>query len=203
MRNNALNRFGLLAVAALFAASPSLMASTINYTGALPDQNTLFEVKYTLTTTSTVTISTSGVPTGDFFPVLWLFNSTDTTQLDKNDPAVFLNALITEINQGPGTYDVILTTFDQHYCKGNTVCNGVVYGNTGWSYNGNFFGRSPNFNLTIASDAPLMDNAHFSNPNPTQAFPGTNAPEPGSVGLILAGGAIIGWLRFRRSRKFV
>jgi len=201
--------FLYVAALALLANTGSMMATPITFTGSLPNPNALFEVSYTIPvgTTATVTIATSGVPGGDFFPVLWLFNSTDTTQLDKNDPNVNQDASMTETNQGPGTYDVILTTFDQHYCKANTVCNGVVYGNTGWSYNGSFFGRSTDFTLTISSAGdPINDSTGcVANPggcinaSPNRAY--ASAPEPATAGMLLAGGAFLGWFKFRRRRN--
>ena len=206
MRIQVLRRFGQLAGLALLAGSTSLMATT-TYSGSLPNPNALFEVQYTLTTTSNVTISTSGVPGGDFFPFLWLFNSTDTMQLDKNDPLALQDASMTEANQAPGTYDVILSAFDQHYCVANTICNGFVYGNTGWSYNGSFFARSPKFNVNISSASTFNSTAcsevpgNCINPSPTRAFPAnTGAPEPTTAGLLVAGGVVIGWFRWR-SRK--
>ncbi len=109
MRNNVLSRFGLLAAAALLAGSTSLTASILNYSGTLPNPNALFEVQFSISTTSTVSIFTNGtVGTNEIFPVLWLFNSTDTVQLDKNDPPSLVNALMTETNLAAGLYDVIL-----------------------------------------------------------------------------------------------
>ena len=208
MKINKINRFGLMAVAALLAGSASsLMATTITYSGTFPNPNALFEVQFSIASTSTVSIFTSGTPgTTEIFPVLWLFNSTDTVQLDKNDPAPLQNASMTETNLAPGVYDVILSTFDQHYCVANTNCNGIFYSNTGWSYNGSFFGGSHNFNVTIQSANTFADtfgcsdnNAACIHPNPTQAFVGT--PEPASFGLLLSGGAVIGWFKFRRRRN--
>jgi hypothetical protein len=205
MKMNTMKRFGLLAVTALLAGSAStLMATTITYTGTFPNPNALFEVQFSIAATSTVNIFTNGTPgTNEIFPVLWLFNSTDTTQLDKNDPAALQNASMTETNLAAGIYDVILSTFDQHYCKANTNCNGVFYNNTGWSYNGSFFGGSQNFSVTIQSASTFTDNTSGCetnsngciNPSPTQALA---TPEPATAGLLLAGGAILGWFRFRR-----
>ena len=204
-----IKRFGYVSALTLLAGTSSIFGTPIVFNGSLPNPNALFEVSYTIPvgTTATVTISTSGVPTGDFFPVLWLFNSTDTVQLDKDDPPVLQDATMTEVNQGAGTYDVILGTFDQHYCKANTVCNGVIYGNTGWSYNGSFFGRSTDFTLTISSAGdPINDSTGcVANPNacinshPNQAYAAT--PEPATAGMLLAGGAVLGWLKFRRRRN--
>jgi hypothetical protein len=208
MKTMKMNRFRLLAAAALLAGSAStLMATTITYSGTFPNPNALFEVQFSIGATSNVSIFTNGtVGTNEIFPVLWLFNSTDTTQLDKNDPSPLQNASMTETNLAAGIYDVILSTFDQHYCKANTNCNGTVYSNTGWSYNGNFFGGSHNFSLTIQSDSNITDKTSGCetnsngcvNPNPTQAFA---TPEPATAGLLLAGGAVMGWFRFRRRRN--
>jgi hypothetical protein len=208
MKINTLRRSGLLAVATLLAGSASsLMATTITYSGTFPNPNALFEVQFSIAATSTVSIFTNGTPhTDEIFPVLWLFNSTDTIQLDKNDPPSLQNASMTETNLAAGIYDVILSASDQHYCKANTVCNGVVYGNTGWSYNGSFFGGSQNFSVTIQSANTFTDsfgcsdnNAACIHPNPTQAFVAN--PEPATAGLLLAGGAVMGWFKFRRRRR--
>jgi hypothetical protein len=204
MKINTLSKFGFLAVTAFFAGSASLMASTISFSGTLPNPNALFEVQFTIGAVSSVSIFTNGtVGTNEIFPVLWLFNSTDTTQLDKNDPPALSNASMTETNLAAGTYDVILSTFDQHYCQANTNCNSVFYNNTGWSYNGSFFGGSQNFSVTIQSASTFTDNTSSCETNsngcihasPTQAFA---TPEPASVGLLLAGGAVLGWFRMRR-----
>lgn len=209
MNINTMKRYGLLALTALLAGSGStLMATTITYSGTFPNPNALFEVQFSIAGTSNVSIFTNGaVGTNEIFPVLWLFNSTDTVQLDKNDPPSLQNASMTETNLAAGIYDVILTTFDQHYCAANTVCNGVVYGNTGWSYNGSFFGGSQNFSLTIQSASSFTDNTSSCETNssgcvhlnPAQAV--VAAPEPATFGLLLAGGAVMGWLRFRRLRN--
>src|SRR5689334_417708 len=159
MKNSHVNRFGFLGVMAFLACTASMTATTISYSGTLPNPNALFEVQFTITQTENVTIQTTGIPnTNVIVPVLWLFNSTDTVQLDKNDPPFPQNAIMTETNLAAGTYDIILSTFDQHYCAANTNCNGVVYGNTGWSYNGSFFNAPGNFNLTITSSSSMTDN---------------------------------------------
>jgi PEP-CTERM motif len=198
-----------LIAAILLLLSATAGATTLTYSGTLPDQNDLFDVEFSLATTATVTMQTSGVPTGDFLPVLWLFNSTNTTQLDKNDPTALQNALMTEVNLAPGTYNLVLSTFDQHYCTANTACNGVTYANTGWSYNGNFFGRSPNFSVSITSTAALTDLTNSCSTTasncfdpPTRAYQSAAiAPEPASAGLLLLGAGVLGFWRFRAARR--
>ena len=194
---------GLLAAAGLLFLSAPAGASTLTYSGTLPDDNDLFTVPFSLSAPGSVTMSTSGVSSGDFFPVLWLFNSTETTQIDKDDPPVNQDASMTD-NLAAGAYMLILSTFDQHYCVANTICNGVVYSNTGWSYNGNFFGRSQNFSVSIVSSVTLNDlsNSCSTTPGncydaPTPAF--SSAPEP--VSLSLAGLGLSGLLFWRKLRR--
>ena len=202
MKINTLSKFGFLAVTAFFAGSASLMASTISFSGTLPNPNALFEVQFTLSTASNLTLLTSSWAAGNFDPVLWLFDSTGTTQLAKNDDTGVGNndSTISLPSFAAGTYLAVVTSFDQHWCVANTICNGTVYGNTGWSYNGNFFGRGTGYALSITATAANTPTTNSSEviTNPTEVFA---TPEPASAGLLIAGGAVLGWLRFRRSRK--
>jgi Bacterial pre-peptidase C-terminal domain/PEP-CTERM motif len=202
MRINTMSKFGFLAVTAFLAGSASLMASTISFSGTLPNPNALFEVQFTLGTASDLTLQTSSWAAGNFDPVLWLFDSTGATQLAKNDDTSVSNkdSTISLTGFAAGTYLAVVSSFDQHWCVANTVCNGTVYGNTGWSYNGNFFGRGTGYALSIAATAANTPTTNSSGviTNAPQAFA---TPEPASAGLLIAGGAVLGWLRFRRSRK--
>jgi len=197
---------GLVALAGLLFLSASAGASTLTYSGTLPNENDLFIVPFSLSTSGSVTMSTSGVPSGDFDPVLWLFNSTETTQIDKNDPPASQDSSMTDI-LAAGTYVLILSTFDQHYCVANTNCNGVVYSNTGWSFNGNFFGRSPNFNVSITSSVTLNDLSNSCSTNasncydaPTRSYTSAaTAPEPVSLSLVGLGlSGLLFWRKLRR-----
>jgi hypothetical protein len=204
-----LKSHALLAVVTVLFGSLSLTGSTLTYSGTMPNSNALFEVRITLNSTQNLTIQTQGVgapPVGNFNPILWLFNSDGTVQIDKNDPPANQNALITETNFGAGIYNVILSVFDQHWCTANTLCNGVVYVNTGWSYKGDIGSHSPNFTVQITG-SDITDNSKSCSttpsnciiPNPPQAFP-ASVPEPTSAGLLLIGAGLFGWRKFRHCR---
>jgi hypothetical protein len=112
----------------------------------------------------------------------------------NNDSTILLTSF------AAGTYLAVVTSFDQHWCPANLPCNGTTYGNTGWSYNGNFIGRGTGYALSINATAACTPVTNSSGviTNATKAFA---TPEPASAGLLIAGGAVLGWLRFRRSRK--
>jgi len=191
---------------ALVSGSVIASAATLTYSGTLPNPNAIFEVKFTLDTQANLTMQTTSVVGGGFDAVLWLFDSTGTTQLAKNDPPANTEAMISEPNFAAGTYLLILSAWDQHYCLANSVCNGVDYGNTGWSYNGlpDFGGRGSNFALTINAneeDTPT-ENSHAVL-DPTQAVPAA-VPEPASAAMLMTAGALLllrrPWLRLRAAR---
>lgn len=185
---------------ALLTGSAFLAGATLSYSGNFPagNPNALFEVNFTMSTTADLTISTSTIAHDGFQGVLWLFNSVGM-QLAKDDPPVDTEAMISLPGFSAGTYEVILSAFDQHYCLANTDCNGVVYGNTGWSYNGDFGSDNLNYAFTVNTSAgTLTENSTELDPSPTRAFP-LPTPEPASAALFLTGGALL-CLRLRRQR---
>jgi hypothetical protein len=209
---------GILAV----CFSLTLTASTIKGSGNLPsgNPNALIEIPFTANSADLVIQTDSWGTSGGFDPVLWVFDSTGTTQLDKDDDicnavsfppgcgvVVNRNAMIP--NAGDSrfgtfsfssgtTYLLILSAFDQHYCKANTLCNGVVYPNTGWTNGGSFHGLGTNYDIVFnATNAPT-----FINPPPeghqyppVTDYPLAGVPEPGSAGCILIGGVFFIWRR--------
>jgi hypothetical protein len=182
----------------LVAGCLTASGATLNFTGNLPNPNALFEVQFTLSTQANLTMQTTSVVGGGFDAVLWLFDSTGTTQIAKNDPMTNVEAMISEPNFPAGTYLLILSAFDQHYCVANTICNNVVYANTGWSYNGlvNFGGRGSNFGVSITADQPdnPTENTNFIDSAPARAIP--SVPEPGSATLLLAGAGLLALRRW-------
>ena len=81
----------------------------------------------------------------------------------------------------------------------NSVCNGVVYGNTGWSYHGDFGNDTLAYAFSISTDqGSLTQNSATFDLSPTQAFPAA-VPEPASASLFLIAGASLllrrAWLR--------
>jgi len=193
------HRYGLGSIMALFFGSVTLLGSPLTFSGGLPDPNAVLEVRFTLNAPENLTIATTSVTAGGFDAVLWLFDSTGTTQLYKDDPPTNTDATISVPNFAAGTYELVLSAFDQHYCLANTLCNSVQYPNTGWSYKGlaNFGGRSSAYGLTIS--AGTEDSAGIVDPTP--ASPGSTAPETNSAGLLLSGGALLVCFRAARARK--
>lgn len=165
--------------------------ATLNYSGNFPNNpNALYEVQFTTSAAANLTIATTSISNNGFQGVLWLFNSSGTTQLTKNDPPVDVEAMI-NTPEPAGTYLLILSAFDQHYCLANSVCNNVLYGNTGWSYNGDFGNDTLAYAFSITADAGnLSQNSQSFDPTPTQAFPAA-VPEPGSAALFMIGGALL------------
>ena len=175
-------------------------AATFEYTGALADPNQIFEVIFTVTqANTTITAQTFGWHEGDFDPVLWLFSST-MQQITKNDDAcngqgcspVNRDSLI-NATLGPGTYTLVLTTFDQHWWVYGTPGTPPYVTTTGWSYMGDFSGLPPNYDLVLTTGSAIAA------PNTQLVFPPhDNAPEPSSALLIAAGGALLAWGSKRR-----
>ena len=188
-----------LRLIAILAVASGSYGATLNYSGNFPNNpNALFEVQFTTSVASNLTIATSSISNNGFQGVLWLFNSSGTTQLTKNDPPVDVEAMI-NTPEPAGTYLLILSAFDQHYCLANSVCNGVVYGNTGWSYNGDFGNDTLAYAFSISTDqGSLTKNSATFDLSPTQAFPAA-VPEPASAALLLIGGASLllrrAWVR--------
>src|SRR5207237_947508 len=106
MKTTHLPQFALsvLAVMGLVIVLPILSASTLTYSGTLPNPNALFEVQFTLGSQANLTMQTTSVVAGGFDAVLWLFDSTGTTQLAKNDPMTAVEAVISLPNFSAGTY---------------------------------------------------------------------------------------------------
>ena len=201
----------MIAVLSLMTGFAAVQAATIiPDSGTLPNVNALAEVTFTLNAPSDVSATTFNVGNPGFFnPTLWLFDlgTTPQTQLDKNDPAPNTNAAFdyqtdTSLLLPAGNYAVVLSAFDQHWCVANTNCNSVFYGNTGWSYNGapgpyhGAAGPDYSFSVTISNGAALVTSGTVTDPNPTQAFP-SSVPEPGSITLLLVGGALLGLKKLR------
>ena len=199
--------FRVLAVLTLAFGCSSLFAATLTYSGNFPadNPNALFDVNFTTSAPADLTVQTSSIAGGGAQLVLWLFDSTGITQIAKDDPPNDVEAMIQIGTPGmpatyfpAGNYQLIVSVFDQHYCAANTVCNGVVYGNTGWSYNGGYFSNdntSYAFSITTDSGTLTQNSATF-DPNPTQAFP-VDTPEPSSAGLLLIGSGVLAWRRRR------
>jgi hypothetical protein len=212
----------LAAVFSLLAGSAAIHAATISDSGTLPNINAIAEITFTLTAPSDVSAITFNVGTAGYpNAVLWIFDlgTTPMTQVAKNDPNPDTNAMVDVVTgcgvagggcQFPGadlpagSYEVVLSAFDQHWCVANTNCNGVVYGNTGWSYNGmpGPFHGAPgpdfSFSVTIANDAALSKSGMSIDATPLQAFP-LAVPEPASFSLLLLGGALAGLLKLRKA----
>src|SRR5208283_478955 len=74
----ALTLIGLLASACY--------AQTFNYSGSLSSPNQVFELSFTLTAPTNVTIATTSWAAGNFDPVMWLFDAS-LNQVAKNDDA--------------------------------------------------------------------------------------------------------------------
>lgn len=195
----------VLAVMGFTAGSLLLSGAPIIVSGMFPDANNpnaLFEFEFSTSAAANLTIQTSSISpaNGDGVQaVLWLFDSTGTTQLTKNDPPFDTEALI-NVAEPAGTYLLILSSFDQHYCLANSVCNNVVYGNTGWSYNGDFGDDSLAFSFSIDADQGTVTPVqNMFDAAPPRAI-AIATPEPASFGLCAMGGCILLLYR-RRARR--
>jgi len=220
-KKHAQTTYGMIfgGIMALFC-SCTMTASTINVSGNLPsgNPNALIEIPFTANSNDLVIQTDSWGTSGGFDPVLWLFDSAGATQLDKDDDicnganfpagcgvAVNRNAMIPNPGDSRGgafsfssgtSYLLILSAFDQHYCTANTLCEGVVYPNTGWTNGGSFNGLGTNYDIVFnATNAPT-----FINPppqgqqySPVTNYPLAGIPEPGSAGFILIGGVFLIW----------
>lgn len=184
-----------MAVMAVTLGASVLSATPLTYSGNLDpaNANELIEISFTTSATANLTIQTTSIVSGGLQAVLWLFDSTGTSQIAKNDPPNDQEAVISLPNFAAGTYELIMSVFDQHYCAANTVCNGVVYGNTGWSYNGGYFSNDTTayaFSINV-DNGTVVQNSEVFDPTPTQAFPINDVPEPGSAALLLIGAGLV------------
>ena len=198
----------LLFGGALLFCTALAHATSLEYTGAFADPNQIFEIQFTVTQTTTITAQTFGWHQGNFDPVLWLFSST-FQQITKNDDAcngqnlpagcgttVNRDSLITATIP-PGSYTIVMTTFDQHWWVFGTPGTPSFVKNTGWSYMGDFGGLPHNYDLVFTTSTSI------GTPATQLAFPPRDdtAPEPGTAFLLAAGGASLAWLRFKKPRS--
>jgi len=128
---------------------------------------------------------------------------------NEADPAANRNAEIPNLGDIQGgtfsfgantQYLLVLSASDQHYCLANTNCNGVVYGNTGWSDNGNFRGLQPTYDIVFSfnGDPPSID----AGPTTVTDFPvATAVPEPTSAVMFLSGILLLPCQKVRRQRS--
>ena len=184
-----------------------------------PNPNALAEVFFTVSNNTSFTVTTTSVdgPPGScgshcgFYPVLWLFD-TSMNQLGKDDPPANTNASLTCQSGGTITcpqlpsgltagtsYELVLSSFDQHWCLANGMaCNGVMYSTSGWSNNGSFHGLTDFFsmNLSVGTGALSLTSATV-----TANYPVAQAvPEPASLALLLTGGAFLTWRKLAKGR---
>jgi hypothetical protein len=192
----------LLLTAALLLCSACGHAASLEYTGTFTDPNQLFQVQFTLTQTTTVTAETFSWRQGNFDPVVWLFTST-FQQITKNDDIcngqgcspVNRDSMISA-TIGPGTYVLAMTTFDQHWWVYGAQGTPSYVKNTGWSYMGDFSGLPRNYDLVFTTSTTIAT------PTTGLIFPPRDdtAPEPGTMLLLAAGGALLAWRRFKKRR---
>ncbi len=176
-------------------------AQTFNYSGSLSSPNQVFELSFTLTAPTNVTIETTSWAAGNFDPVMWLFDSTGT-QVEKDDDAcngqgcspIDRDSLIQITGLAAGTYTAIVSAYDQHYWRAGAAGNPAGVLVSGWSYNGDFANLPPNYAVVFTTSLPIATPVTQTLFPPSDIGPDAPAlisPATGSTGVSLT--PTLGW----------
>jgi hypothetical protein len=142
-------------------------ARAASFAGSFSDPNEIFSTSFVANGTETLNFSSSSYASGNFSPILTLFDGNDTW---ANNDIVGTGDFNTNLVLAAGTYRAVLSVFPNYF----DFFIDPQYSPLGFSSLGDFDGRGQNYAFSIVTVSP------------------TAVPEPSSlIGIGVAGFAVV------------